>query len=85
MTEAILPLELTISDSEWEAVCLAHQNGLRPPWNTPLGGQIGIHGGGIEKKGILTDSTAGCIALRDADICTLWTLAPIGTPVTILP
>ncbi len=74
-----------ISASELDAIALAHQNGLRPPWNTDLGGQIGIHGGGIEKNGILTDNTAGCIALRDSDIRTLWALASIGSRVTILP
>ncbi len=68
-----------------EAITAAHANSLRPPWDTPLGGQIGIHGGGIEIGGKLTDSTAGCIALRDADIRMLWPLAPIGTPVIILP
>ena len=68
-----------------QAVNAAHAIGHRPPWDTPLGGQIGIHGGGIENDGRLADNTAGCIALCDADIRRLWLLAPIGTPVIILP
>jgi murein L,D-transpeptidase YafK len=74
-----------ITLAQFEAICRAHANGLRPPWDTPLGGQIGIHGGGIENGNRLMDSTAGCIALRDDDIRKLWTYADIGTPVIILP
>ncbi len=74
-----------ITLAQLKAIHYAHANGLRPPWDTPLGGQIGIHGGGIESGGILIDSTAGCIALRDADIQRLWTFADIGTPVIIHP
>ncbi len=48
----------------------AEQEGTRPPWGTPLGGEIYIHGGGTT-----TDWTAGCIALSDADARTVfdWT------------
>ncbi len=74
-----------ITASHLQAVNAAHASGHRPPWNTPLGGQIGIHGGGIENGGRLADNTAGCIALSNADIHRLWPLAPIGTPVIILP
>lgn len=34
-----------------------------PPWHTPLGGEIGIHGGGTK-----SDWTYGCIAMSDIDI-----------------
>jgi murein L,D-transpeptidase YafK len=74
-----------ITAAQLEAIIHAHKNGLRPPWDTPLGGEIGIHGGGIAHGGILCDNTAGCIALLDADIRFLWPLVSIGTPVTILP
>lgn len=74
-----------ILKAQRDAIKAAHESGLRPPWDTPLGGQIGIHGGGIDISGTLIDSTAGCIALRDADILALWPLSPIGTPVIILP
>ncbi len=72
--------------SQLAAIDNACSNKLRPPWDTPLGGQIGIHGGGIERPdGCLADNTAGCIALRDEDIKKLWPLAQIGTPVIIKP
>jgi murein L,D-transpeptidase YafK len=49
-----------------------------PPWNTPLGGAVGIHGGGI-----LSDWTKGCIALSDKDIKIIWEYAQLKTPVYI--
>lgn len=49
----------------------------RPPWGSPLGGEIYIHGGGAEK-----DWTAGCIALSDEDAEKLYELVPLGTRVT---
>ena len=52
--------------------------GLRPPWDTPLGGFIMIHGGGIE-----SDWTAGCIALPNEHMDALWALCPLGTRVVI--
>ena len=74
-----------ITRAQLKAIHYAHANGLRPPWDTPLGGQIGIHGGGIENGGILADNTAGCVTLRDTDIKKLWNYAGIGTPVIICP
>lgn len=50
-----------------------------PPWDTPLGGEIMIHGGGSG------DWTAGCIAVEDTAMDFLWLHVPLGTPVTILP
>jgi len=52
----------------------------RPPWGTPLGGEIYIHGGGAER-----DWTAGCVALSDADAEALYRLVPLGTAVRIVP
>lgn len=52
----------------------------RPPWDTPLGGEIMIHGGGSDR-----DWTAGCVALDDECMDYLWKLAEIGTVVEILP
>jgi murein L,D-transpeptidase YafK len=54
--------------------------GRQPPWNTRLGGAVGIHGSGSS-----VDWTLGCIALDDPDIELLWALCPIGTRVTIDP
>ncbi|MCL2336786.1 MAG: L,D-transpeptidase [Firmicutes bacterium] len=50
----------------------------QPPWDTPLGGAIGIHGGG---NGI--NWTAGCIALANKDIDIVKDYAPLRTPVII--
>ena len=52
----------------------------RPPWGSPMGGEIYIHGGGTE-----SDWTAGCIALTDADAQTLYDLCAPGTPIDIIP
>lgn len=54
--------------------------GVRPPWGSPLGGEIYIHGGGNDR-----DWTAGCIALSDADAEKLYALCDEGTEVEIRP
>jgi len=51
-----------------------------PPWDTPLGGAIVIHG-----RGASADWTLGCIALEDADMRLLYDAVPVGTPVSIEP
>lgn len=53
---------------------------VRPPWKTPLGGEIGIHGNGSS-----SDWTLGCIAVDDEDIERLWFFLQIGTKVVIRP
>lgn len=50
-----------------------------PPWDTTLGGTVGIHGGGAG-----VDWTWGCVALDDAAIEELWVACPIGTPIEIV-
>ena len=52
----------------------------RPPWGTPLGGEIYIHGGGSA-----SDWTAGCIALDDSDMEKLFALTQYGEAVLITP
>ena len=74
-----------ISHIQLRSIQEAHATGKRPPWDTPLGGQIGIHGGGIAQDDGLADSTVGCIALLDDDIQRLWEIAPLGTYVSIHP
>jgi len=74
-----------ISAAQLDAILQAHAEGRRPPWDTPLGGEIGIHGSGVQQGGGLADNTAGCIALLDDDIRRLWALAPLGTRVVIHP
>ena len=51
-----------------------------PPWNTPLGGEIFIHGNGSQ-----SDWTWGCVALDDTDMRELFDAVQRGTPVTIEP
>ena len=49
-----------------------------PPWNTPLGGEIFIHGGGET-----WDWTYGCVALHNKDIEELYKVIGVGTEVII--
>jgi len=54
--------------------------GRCPPWNTALGGEIFIHGGGTAR-----DWTFGCVALENPEIKELFDALPAGTPVSIAP
>jgi murein L,D-transpeptidase YafK len=74
-----------ITPKQLQSILIAHASEKRPPWDTALGGEIGIHGGGILEGDSLADSTAGCIALLDDDIRRLWALAPLGIRVIIHP
>lgn len=67
-----------IGQATYEAILDSDRTKTAPPWNTPLGGEIGIHGGGTS-----SDWTLGCIALSDDDIKTLWEYSDIGLPVHI--
>jgi len=49
-----------------------------PPWDTPLGGEIFIHGGGET-----WDWTYGCVALCNKDIEELFKVVALGTEVVI--
>jgi len=44
-------------------ILLAHAENRRPPWGSPLGGEIYIHEGGSA-----SDWTQGCIALDEKDM-----------------
>lgn len=55
----------------YQAICLAHQENRRPPWGSPLGGEIYIHEGGSA-----SDWTQGCIALNQEDMDRLVPLYP---------
>ena len=44
-------------------ILLAHAENRRPPWGSPLGGEIYIHEGGCA-----SDWTQGCIALESQDM-----------------
>ena len=63
-----------------EAILQAHREGRRPPWGTPLGGEIYLHAGGAA-----TDWTRGCIALNEPDMDALFALRERIERVVILP
>lgn len=69
-----------ISAQEHQAILQAAANHQPPPWNTALGGEVFVHGGGSAP-----DWTWGCVALEDADIEELYARVPVGTPITIMP
>jgi murein L,D-transpeptidase YafK len=69
-----------ITRGEYRAILSAHRQRRQPPWETRLGGAIGIHGGGAE-----ADWTLGCIAVENSEIEELFAVLPLGTPVRILP
>jgi hypothetical protein len=70
----------TITRAVYNRIMDAHEHRRVPPWNTVLGGAIGIHGSGAS-----WDWTLGCVALDDHDIETLWSFCTVGTAVRIEP
>ena len=64
-------------------IAVPHALGIRPSWNTPLGGFIMIHGEHPDK--LSGDWTAGCIAVTNAGIEALTSMVKRGEPVEILP
>lgn len=82
---SLIDANLAVSEGRLDAGLLhlfetAEREMKRPPWGTPLGGEIYIHGGGCE-----SDWTAGCIALADSDMKQLYALIDHGARVTITP
>ena len=59
---------------------LASEERRRPPWGSPMGGEIYIHEGGAQR-----DWTQGCIALESADMDRLFPLRDQIDEVHILP
>jgi murein L,D-transpeptidase YafK len=79
-----------ISQSEYVSIKKAIEERQPPPWDTRLGGAVGIHGRVLESGAVSrtlggTNWTDGCIALANADVDELFRVVSIGTPVTILP
>ena len=74
-----------IDSLTYERIMIAHQFHQIPPQDTPLGGQIGIHGlGNADLKIHKTfDWTHGCIALTNTQIDHLSQLVDTGTVVKI--
>ena len=89
-----------ITRDQYQRILQAHRKGKRPPWNTALGGAVGIHGvtgklahlvplwNGISRLGGLYRAVGfsdGCIVTDNPTIDALWTHVKIGTPVYIHP
>lgn len=58
----------------------AERERRRPPWDGPLGGAIGLHGGTVGR-----DWTQGCVAVENDAIEEIWVATRMGTPVEIVP
>lgn len=69
-----------ITRQQHDAIVKAIEGGGMPDWYTPLGGEVMLHGGGIDRSG-----TAGCVGMNDEDIGELFNALPLGTPVQIQP
>ena len=67
-----------ITQAQHKSITRALAAGRCPPWNTDLGGEIFIHGGGTGG-----DWTLGCVALENPEIKELFDILPAGTPVSI--
>ena len=74
--------EKQISKAQHDSIMQAHKKQRQPPSNTPLGGEIFIHGGGAPEG---EDWTLGCVALDNPDMKLLFEKIPHGTEVEILP
>ena len=75
---------------EVRAIRRAHRNKTMPPWRTPLGGNIGIHGYGRRRDcavrhGRGEDWTDGCIAVTNEEIARIWDHTRMKTKVVIVP
>lgn len=73
-------LQGTISPNDFRTIIHAFENKSLPPWSTPLGGAIFIHGGGGHK-----DWTKGCIAVGNSAMDELFRIVSVGTLVEVLP
>jgi hypothetical protein len=69
-----------ITKEQRDSIKAAIDDGRRPPWDTPLGGEIMIHGNGSS-----SDWTAGCIAVEDDVMDVLWPVCKLGTRILIYP
>jgi len=79
-----------ISSDEYAMIKKAIEERSSPPWETRLGGAVGIHGrtvvvGDAPRVSFDINWTDGCIALDNADVDEIYRVVSLGTPVTILP
>jgi murein L,D-transpeptidase YafK len=78
--------ERRISRADHARILAAHQRGVPPPADTPLGGEIGLHGEGARWRGESSglDWTYGCIALADTDLDFVIARVREGTLISIV-
>ena len=69
-----------ISAAQRDAIKTAISSGVMPPWNTPLGGAIMIHGNYRENG-----ATSGCVAVANDVMDVLWQYCMLGAKVDIGP
>ncbi len=69
-----------ITRAQHDRILRANLKRLCPPWNTRLGGEIFIHGGGTG-----SDWTLGCVALENEHVKELFDHVPTGAAVRIEP
>ncbi len=76
-----------LSPLDYRRIVEAHRRGGLPPSDTPLGGEIGIHGEGDRWAGSTRylDWTFGCVGMPDRELDFLAARTRPGTPVHILP
>ena len=79
-----------ISRGTYSTIVRAIAERQQPPWDTRLGGAVGIHGRMLDGDAApdyysMMNWTDGCIALDNADVDELFSVVSLGTPVTILP
>jgi len=79
-----------ISPSEYVLIKKAIEERQPPPWDTRLGGAVGIHGRVLEGAPTRRSFegmnwTDGCIALDNDDVDEIFSVVSLGTQVTILP
>jgi murein L,D-transpeptidase YafK len=69
-----------VTRSQYNQIMSALKRKLTPPQNTPLGGDIYIHGNGTQ-----SDWTWGCVALENEKMRELYQAVQVRTPVVIEP
>lgn len=78
-----------ITPSEYTEIKKANEERRQPPWETGIGGAVGIHGRiidtAIKRVPDLLNWTDGCIALDNKDVDEIFSVVSLGTPVTIVP
>jgi len=79
-----------ITPNQYAMIKKAIDERQQPPWDTELGGAVGIHGRMLDdtvpSQALSRQNwTDGCIALNNSDVDEIYNVVSLGTPVTILP